>query len=70
MAGLDPAIRYPHQIANDAILVAAVARGWPGQALPDAHILFRNRMRRSLRAAHRVVFKSNFEPLEVLGGEA
>ena len=44
--------------------------GWPGLTLPDAHILFRNRMRRSLRAAHRVVFESNFEPLEVLGGEA
>ena len=59
-------------VADWACIVRILVRVADGRvgALPDAHILFRNRMRRSLRAAHRVVFESNFEPLEVLGGEA
>ena len=34
MAGLDPAIGYPHQFANDAIPSATIARIRQGQAQP------------------------------------
>src|SRR4051812_17942314 len=50
--------------------VAAPCRhGWPGQALPDAHILFRNRLQMSRRTIRRVVLESNWESSEVSDAE-